>query len=216
MHADSEIRITATRLTGADDDGFARVYEQSFPPSERDDTRSLMASIARGERLCFAASESGELIGLAVVLPLTTAPVALLEYLAVDAPCRNRGIGSRLLRHMSKALPGHAARLQGILLEVEPTETEDQGERGDRLRRIAMYERNGARVVDCAPRYRAPDLSTEGHTLRYTLMWLPLQGGPGIARGALLHDAVRAVLTEGYGLDPSNGLVEDVVDELAC
>ncbi|MGD0449245.1 MAG: GNAT family N-acetyltransferase [Candidatus Dormibacteria bacterium] len=214
---DPELLIrAATTLAGPSAESFTHIYEESFPPSEREDVGGLLDSIASGERLCYLAISADRLVGLAVLLPLRAAPVAFLEYLAVDATLRRQGIGGRMLDHLSAALPEAATHPEGILLEVEPVDTEDAEERRNRVRRIALYERKGATVVECAPRYRAPDLVDDTATLPYTLMWLPLPGGPREPRGALLRDAMRAVLTESYQLDATDPLVAQVVDGLTC
>jgi hypothetical protein len=72
------------RLDPGAADRLAGIYEVSFPPSERENTADLVASIAAGERLLYVARRDAELIGFAVVFSLDDLSVSLLEYLAVD------------------------------------------------------------------------------------------------------------------------------------
>src|SRR5205823_6523228 len=67
------VQIGIERETAFDPEttvGFAQIYEASFPPSERDDTADLVASIEAGERLCLLARRDREVVGLAVVFDL--------------------------------------------------------------------------------------------------------------------------------------------------
>jgi ribosomal protein S18 acetylase RimI-like enzyme len=203
---------TRARLEGDERERFVRIYEGSFPESERDDSGSLLASIEAGERVCHVALDGEALVGLAVILPLQGPPVRYLEYLAVDAERRSQGIGGRIIGHLRERTRAEAA--EGIVFEVEPAENAAGTERALRERRIAMYRRHGATVVGCAPRYRAPDLAEEG-TLPFTLMWLPA-GGTAELRGTLLRECVTAILTQSYELAGDDPLLAEVVADLTC
>jgi GNAT superfamily N-acetyltransferase len=186
---------------------FAAIYEESFPAGERDDTSSLLASIAAGERVCDLAVDGAELLGFAVTLALEDVDVVLLEYLAVDRTLRNGGVGRRLLEHLRAQLS-----VPGMLLEVEPPEDATGADAELRRRRIGFYERNGAVVIEGAAGYRAPRSDAAG-AYSYVLMWLGISE-PAPPQGAYLADCVSAVLTQSYGLDVADPLVRSVVAEL--
>lgn len=184
-----------------------QIYEESFPPSEREDADHLLARIAAGGCLGLVAESEGEIVGLAVLGELPVAGVRYLEYLAVSAGRRGAGIGGRLL--------GRATALGriGTVWEVEPVASANDGERELRRRRVAFYERHGAVLVDAAPGYRAPAMDREG-SLPYDLMWLPGPDGPPRLEGDLLRAVVRALLTSGYGRPEDDPLVSDVLARL--
>lgn len=193
-------------------DAFAAIYEESFPPSERDDTGELLAGLD-GRRRCWMAWEGGVPVGLAVVFRLEGLPVEFLEYFAVDSRLRSRGLGASMLARLRPELEGAEA----VLFEVERPQDATGAERAIRERRINFYLRNGATIVECAPNYRAPDLADETKTLPFTLMWLPLAAGaPPAPAGSLLRRSVVAVLTQSYGLDSADPLVDAIADDLAC
>src|SRR5580658_7518916 len=132
--------VTITRELTLDDASrqrFADIYEEAFPPSERDETPLLLASIAAGERSCFIARRNGGLVGLAVVFKLAPLAIGLLEYLAVAVAERNAGIGGRLLEHAGEQLRAGGER--GFLLEVDRPADAAGAERALRERRIGFY-----------------------------------------------------------------------------
>jgi len=194
---------------------FAAVYQASFPASEREDTDSLLASIADGQRVCDVATIDSAVVGLAVSKSLSVPGTGALEYLAVDPEHRNRGLGAQFLAVLRQRLMAAQGPSLGYILEVERPEDADGAEQELRRRRIGFYERNGASVIACAPEYRAPDLAGPG-SLRYVLMWLPAAGPQAPPMGTLLRELLTAVLTESYMLDPDDALVERNLMRLAC
>ena len=204
------------RLDADDAERFAAIYEVSFPASERGDTAELLGDVERGRRLCYAARDGGALVGFAVVFELRGTSAAMLEYLAVDPATRNLGVGGRLLEHL-RASAATDGGVDGVVLEVEPAWEVEGEQRALRERRIGFYVRHGAELVECAPRYRTPDLEHEGRTVAYTLLWMPLDDvAPRPLRGEALRDCVRAMLTQSYELDPEDPLVQEAVRDLAC
>ncbi len=209
-----EFRTDKT-LSEADQANFIRIYEDSFPRSERDDTGTLLSSIAAGDRDCHIVSLNGDLVGFAVLITLSKVQMPFLEYFAVDSTWRNQGIGSRFLAQVTEELRSGQTPPDGIVFEVEPPNHAVCEEQRVRQRRIGFYQRNGAVVVDCATTYRAPNLEQEG-TVPYWLMWLPLRPKVGRLDGDLLRRTVAAILTESYELAGDDPLVHAVVTELTC
>jgi GNAT superfamily N-acetyltransferase len=197
---------------------FTSIYEESFPPEERDETASLLDSITEGTRQCHLALDGGLLVGLAVVLPLAGVPAAFLEYLAVARPMRSMGAGGRLLHHLRQALAGETAAggtvAEGLLLEVERPEDSEGEERATRERRLRFYQRNGATVLRGISTYRAPALNGQQGALPYTLMWLPTVLGGAAPRRDDLRTCVTAVLTQSYLLGTDDPLVRQLAAEV--
>jgi len=193
--------------------GFTRIYEESFPASERTPTDEILAGITHGSRVCLLAETDDVTIGFAIVLPLQRVHVHYLEYFAVESNLRDRGIGTRLLQGLVQHLVSADSASRGLVLEVEPPQHATGAERALRTRRLDFYLRSHVTVVSGAPAYRAPSFTGTG-TLPFLLMWLGLNGGPASLEGPLLRHCVSAILVEGYGLASDNPLVGDVVTGL--
>ncbi len=206
---------TVETLTGSDRSNFIRIYEESFPRSERDDTQAVLASIEAGSRFCMVAHRNHELIGLAVLLRLVELDIKFLEYFAVDSRLRSLGVGAEFLGHLGTALRSAQSPASGIVFEVDQPDSADGEERRLRQRRIEFYKRNGAVLVECAPTYRAPNLEQEG-TVPSSLMWLPLSLRIRSLSGNLLKKCVLAMLTQSYELRLNDPLVHQVISELIC
>jgi hypothetical protein len=139
--------------------------------------------------------------------------MSFLRYFVVDAQRRGRGHGSALF----SALIAHlrdAGRLM-MLLDVEDPDgrPEDSPERRDDLRRIDFYRRHGVHML-AVREYAPPDHGQDGEEPRLLLMGAslaePADGShlhtpPPV--GTDLHDAVRAVYRDRYGLDPDHPVV---------
>lgn len=200
-----------SRLEPKQVDQFRSIYMESFPDSERDDFDELVQKILQGERLLFTVKKGENLLGIAVILPAITPRVHLLEYLAIVHDWRHRGLGSGFIHEISNNLPTGAS---AIVLEVETPEDGTGEEIRIRQRRIEFYLRNGAHVVECAPRYRVPNLAGPG-TVGMKLMWLPLETVP-VPTGILLANCLLAIYTKSYGLPADDPLVQTGLSNLTC
>lgn len=195
-------------LTPDEVEAVRAILESSFPPDERADLDELVAD--DGRRF-FLARDGGSVVGFATTLRLDGADGHVLEYLAVADGHRDAGVGGELLDTLVGELRGSAA---GLVLEADHPDDASGDERARRVRRLGFYERHAARVVECAPDYRAPRIGFEG-TLRYVLMWIPFdEGGP--PTGDALRSLVSALLVESYGLAAGDALVGDAVAGLTC
>jgi ribosomal protein S18 acetylase RimI-like enzyme len=181
------------------------LYTSSFPASERADFDALIASVARGERLLFIATINDDLVGFAMLFPLRDTDTVLLEYFAVASRQRNRGIGGEILQRVVARLRDARAET-GIILEVESDAEGDPAERALCARRIAFYERNGARVIETTRDYRVPNLAGAG-TLAMKLMWLPLRDHAPLPANDQLCVYIRAIYLQVYELATDDLLV---------
>jgi GNAT superfamily N-acetyltransferase len=79
-------------------DGLLRVYSASLPASERKSIDALRQMIERPEYLFLAVEDADVVVGFAIAIALAGCDAALLEYIAVDAARRGKGIGQLLFR----------------------------------------------------------------------------------------------------------------------
>jgi len=210
---DGEIVVAHERALDAPSLGqFETIYLESFPPAERAPFQDLIKEIESRKYRLLTLREGGTLRGFALSTSLSGLDVQLLAYLAVERRYRDRGFGGRLLQALidSLTLQGNVA---GILIEVDPKGAEDGHDLGMAARRIGFYERLGAQVVDGAAGYRAPNLAGEG-SLAMQLMWLPIKNPKQELEGEKLRRCVAALLVEGYGLQETDPLVQDVLRSL--
>ena len=198
-----------TRLASKSRDQLRAIYHDSFPVHERADFAFLVDSIAAGERWFFTATRGDELFGFAIIVPYVARDVHLLEYLAVARQARSAGIGGVLLKHSVDA-PRANGSIAGILLEVEHDDDGDADERALRARRIAFYERNGARLVEGVPNYRVPLIGCTG-TMRMKLLWLAVDANVEAPRGGKLRECVAGILERSYGLREEDALVRGIL-----
>jgi GNAT superfamily N-acetyltransferase len=180
----------------------ATIYTDSFPNHERVPIETVFDDVARGERMLWLSDQDS---GFAVTRALSTSEGdVLLEYLAVDAAKRSAGIGAKLLHDI------HAGVGHPLVFEVEDPVAAPSP---DRSRRIAFYERNGAAAIACEG-YRAPYTTGEG-TYPMLLFTLPADYGSDMT-GPRFRELVRRIWLDGYGRDPADPLLADVLAGLSC
>jgi len=210
---DGEIVVAHERaLDAAGLERFQAIYLESFPPAERAPFEELIEEIDSGKYDLLTIREKGLLRGFAVSMALSGLDVWLLAYLAVERAYRSLGFGGRLVRTLVDSLASEG-QVSGLLIEVDPEEAQDDRDLRVAARRIEFYERLGAQVVDGAAGYRAPNLAGEG-SLAMQLMWLPLRSPGQELKGEKLRTCVAALLVEGYGLQETDPLVQDVLRSL--
>jgi ribosomal protein S18 acetylase RimI-like enzyme len=135
------------RIQSADDPRFdmlLRIYAEALPASERKSADALRRMIARPEYFFLAAIEEAALVGFSIAIAFVDSDAALLEYLAVDAKRRGKGLGEMLFR----ATAGRS-ELRGrfLLCEVE-SEAANETDAAIRARRKNFYRRLGAKQIE--------------------------------------------------------------------
>jgi GNAT superfamily N-acetyltransferase len=121
---------------------LVKLYEQSFPESERKPVAALRSMLATEGYHFLVAKEHGCLTGFMIVRALGDS-AALLEYLAVAPAQRGRGLGSRILLAAAEAITPPPLTL---LVEVE-SDRKDAPDRAERTRRKRFYRSLGAREL---------------------------------------------------------------------
>lgn len=126
-----------------------KIYEDSFPESERRPIEDLLYRIERDARFsCRAAEVDGRVVGLLTTWDL--GEFVYVEHLAVDSSCRGMNIGSMVMEEL-KRLAG-----KPIILEIEPVDEPgiSVGETIQRKARLRFYARLGFHV--CSTTYLQP------------------------------------------------------------
>lgn len=183
------------------------IWEEAFPPAER----STHDTVSRRNStwLWTAHSADGRLIGFATALRLVGAGAAYLEYLAVSPAERGSGTGAAMLAAIADDLRSEPS-VRGIVLEVEdPVRT--PGRDPLLARRVAFYERWGARRVTSLTDYSMPDLANPGGLVPMVVLWRGIRDNP-----VLDPDGVVRVLTDlyhgYYAHAASDGHLQDMLD----
>ena len=148
-----------------------QIYEEAmtrdFPPDELKPLRMIEKALDEGRYACYGYFRGGEIIAYAYLAMRDRN--LLVDYFAVEASLRGRGLGSLFLRDLSK---GPLGDYDSVLLEVEdPDYATDPGEKKTRLSRLHFYLRNG--LTDSGAR------ALLNH-VNYAILTLPV--GPAVSQ----------------------------------
>lgn len=191
-------------LSGHDKQGVRLIYEEVFPSWERRPLESVMVSRAR----LWAARRDNRLVGFAVATVLEAVDAGLLQYLAVAPPEQSGGVGSALLAVLARKLP-----VAGVLVEVEPPSGE--GDTVQARRRLAFYERWGARRLECLREYFMADYADPGQRIPMLLLWKPLAVVEP-PRGPKLRAILEAIFENSYSWVAGPGHLADLLANVRC
>ena len=119
----------------------ASLYEAAFPVEERLPLWQLSwNSLKRGQS--FLAYFDGKVfIGLTYII--YTDNLVYLLFLAVEESKQSQGYGSQILAQVREE-----AGERPCVLTIEPMDEEQVSNRGQRLKRLAFYERNGYQLLN--------------------------------------------------------------------
>lgn len=225
------------RPAGQDVAAVRAIYLQAFAAAERKPWELLLARWEAGHYLvaglrCYPGGEivsnsapgkepHGPLGSLAFLLPLRNPNLLFLEYLAVDAALRGRGMGSHLMRELLAGLG--TLGFEGLVWELEspsascamepmtgaipaapgelaPWEQETLSQAGRRLR---FYQRLGGSLISESSGYAMPDMARPGELLPLRLMEYPVGTVSGSQQYEVLVEAIyRAAYPESVHLLP--------------
>jgi len=151
---------------------LAQVYQRlllpAFPNDELDGEEELAAALDEGRGSMFTALDDEDVPGaVAFGRWSPDSQVVLLWYLAVDPATRGHGLGGRILR---EAVNAWRARYEPciILAEIENPDGPVHELHGDPRRRLAFYEKAGAKVLDLP--YFQPGLGDPARRVRGMLL----------------------------------------------
>lgn len=182
-----------------------QLIQDSFPPAQRQPFREFLQAVDDGYYHLFLGLQAQNLVGFAAVNDLDCGSVFLLAYLAVDPQTRSGGYGGQLLAFVQAYLCAQGVR--AMLLEIEAVAEASLDPSDPRRRRLAFYQRHGARLLDFP--YRAPDLSDPQaeQSLAMDLLWLPCTDQAPVPSRDELRICVRSIYLGDYGLSHDHPLV---------
>lgn len=125
---------------------YAR-FKKDFAADERKDYEHLEVLMAKRKYKLLMARHKvfNEIIGYAFVYKDDQHKVLWLDYMAIDNKFQNAGYGTLLFNKIAES---NQEGIQGIFMEVEKPDSEDELRREDQLRRIQFYERLGAQRLN--------------------------------------------------------------------
>jgi len=180
------------------DQDWWRIYDDSFPASERESPEVIAKSIAQGVGIALRARCEGMTIGLATTHILMDPPAVFLVYLAVDGRQRSRGTGGELMNRAWELGKAHllerGLRPLGCVWEVDPPETQ-AADAEARLRRVAFFQRHGGQLLN-RPYMQPPVNGTTA--IPMSLMFMPASKGEPLT-SEVVEGLVRAMYFEKYG-----------------
>lgn len=134
-----------------DDILWWKIYENSFPSSEREPQELLYQALEKNIIKVGCYAENNETIAICVIQPMRSLPFALMNYFAISNSHRNRSLGSHLFSHLTIAsenfVKEYSQNYLGLFWEVENPDVElNQSEKLLKQRRMQFYRRRGAEV----------------------------------------------------------------------
>ena len=180
------------------DDTWWRIYEDSFPASEREPLEVILGSVLCGAGMVFRARDGGLTSGLVTIHLLTNPAAVFLVYLAVGRKERNQGIGAELFRFAWQAgatrLRAQHLEPSGMIWEVDLPQSGDSADSA-RQRRIRFFQRHGGQTLDQT--YLQPPVDGIA-AVPMKLMFRPAEG-ERTPTADTVEALVRAIYFDKYG-----------------
>jgi GNAT superfamily N-acetyltransferase len=176
------------------------LYEQTFPAQERIPIAWVRRELTSGATQLWGGYVAQELAAIALVDFLPESNAMLLGYLATTPHLRNLKLGSRLLEHVIALAK---ARSQLLILELEHPEV--GADRDLRRRRVAFYQRFGAKILKDII-YVLPALDGRNRTQMLLMVVDPDQRR--YLPQAFVRQFVRELYTRIYHQDPSDPIFD--------
>jgi GNAT superfamily N-acetyltransferase len=181
--------------------GLEDIYEEGFPPHERDDFAAVTSQRQPGE-LSLALVSGGRPSGFAMLRPLGDTGWVYLRYLVVDGSQRGQGLGGLLWDKLTAWL--REAGFTLLVFDVEDPDEPgcDSDQVSERLRRIRFYEKQQASLLPVTG-YQAPHVAPgDSGWMAMRLMTAPLDGRPAGPDAGRARDIVDAVYRFRWQLEP--------------
>ncbi len=133
---------------------FFALYHKALPASERKPDTALLAMAQRADCVVELALLGAVAVGFLVLYRAQAQPIALLDYLGVDASARSGGLGTALFARAAALAEGRT-----LLIEVESDGDIHAPDLAERRRRKRFYARQGCRQI-AGLAYRMPAQGT--------------------------------------------------------
>jgi GNAT superfamily N-acetyltransferase len=118
------------------------MYCNAILVRERKSKTELCAMVGRPDYRFLLAQEGTSVVGFSISFVPADESFCLLEYMAIDERCRNRGLGGQLFNETTRAI-----RKDFILLEID-SDREPSPDNETRKRRLRFYRRLGCRRIE--------------------------------------------------------------------
>ena len=149
------------------------ILHDSISPEARLPEHRFHDLLTTGNYQVFAYAEAEDVQGVALVYFSDQLPFAWLDYFAIRADLRSRGLGSKLFRDIVQITGRLNPAPDWLLFEVDDDFEGDPQREADGKRRLQFYRRLGARLLANVP-YKFPSAFIEPIRMRLMAFQLRL------------------------------------------
>ena len=160
--------------------------------------------LAGGKYQLFSYRRAEEVTGMALVYFPAPLPFAWLDYFVTRSDLRGQGLGSTLFHEIATLASEHAPPLDWLLFEVDDGRDADAERRTLSERRIAFYQRLGARLLQNVS-YKFP--SAVGEPVPMRLMAYSLRRDATLSPH-MLRCAVEDIFIHIHGRSADDALLQ--------
>ena len=180
------------------------ILREAISPETQLPSEKLLHLVAGRKYQLFSYGDVQEVAGMALVYFPEGLPLIWLDYFAIRSDLRGQGLGSDLFREIARLASEHAPPLDWLLFEVDDDRGEDPDRQVASERRIAFYNRLGARLLQNVS-YRFP--SAFGEPVPMRLMAYRLRQA-AILTPEMLRRAVADVFAHIHGRTTDDPLLQ--------
>lgn len=182
------------------------IYQEAFPPSERQPLAKISERIAAGKSQLFVGIMDEEVICMALLWNFSKTDFTLLDYMAVAEKHRNKNFGSKLFHFLvDKVTSNH----KFLLFEVENYFSGENREQ--RKSRINFYLKNGAYLLENVP-YMLPSMDNSS-PLEMQLMIAP-KCKSALMKKSVLQNIIKRLYQELYEKSENDVLLVSVLEKI--
>lgn len=188
----------------------SEVLRESIPSSEQLSDQRLTQLLARDDYRMYALVLNGAVAATAILYLARAEDFVLLDYMAVRADLRNRGLGSMLFQEVAKTASRERPAASFLFFEVDDDRGGSDAARSINRRRIEFYRRLGAKLLVNAD-YVFPSSTGAGVPMR--LMVYRLRPETELLQESVGR-AVENIFREVHGRGKDDTLLRSIVEHL--
>lgn len=182
------------------------IYQEAFPPSERQPLSKISERIAAGKSQLFVGIMDEAVICMSLLWDFNHTDFSLLDYIAVSEKHRNNHFGSKIFNFLvDKVKSNH----KFLLLEVENYLFGNNREQ--RKKRINFYLKNGSYLLDNVP-YVLPSLD-KSLPLEALLMIAPKYNSAHLKKSEI-ENLIKRLYLEIYEKSENDALLVSVLKKI--